>query len=326
MQNPKLEDVAKLAGVSKTTVSRVLNNRGYLSEKTKAKVYDAMQNLHYQPNAVARQLYNKETKLIGLIFPTIANPFFGEMAFQLETKLFNKGYKVLIGNSKNDPLKEKEYLQQLIANQVDGLIVGAHNYGIEEYRNANLPIVAIDRVMNEDIPVVSSDNYDGGKKAMALLFARGAKHIIHTNGPANLPSPALERQRAYEDAMHAHHLPTTVYTVDLEVSDNQKREVFRQIFEEHPQVDAIFASNDVDASLIINVAKEFDRHVPADLLVVGYDGTEVDRLFQPELTTIVQPIESMATAAVETLLSRIAGAQTPLNIVLPVTIHHGETA
>ncbi|AUX11097.1 LacI family transcriptional regulator [Latilactobacillus sakei] len=326
MQNPKLEDVAALAGVSKTTVSRVLNNRGYLSEKTKQKVFDSMKALHYQPNDVARQLFSKETKMVGLIFPTIANPFFGQMAAQLEMKLFNAGYKVLIGNSMNDPLKEKEYLQKLLANQVDGLIVGTHNQNIAEYNNTNLPIVAIDRVMNDDIPVIASDNYDGGKKAMTLLLKRGARHIVHTDGPTDLQSPALDRRRAYEDMMAANDLPTVIYTVALDSSDTQKKETFRQIFKENKKIDAIFASNDVDASLIIQVATEFQKQVPEDLLVVGYDGTDTVRLFKPELTTIVQPIEEMAAVAVSTLMDRIEGKETPHKIILPVTVHQGTTA
>ena len=130
---PKLEDVAKRANVSKTTVSRVLNNRGYLSQETITRVYQAMKELNYQPNVVARQLYQKKTQLIGLLFPTIANPFFGELSAELEKRLYNEGFKVLIGNSMNDPKKEADYLNQLLSKQVDGLIVGTHNQGIKEY-------------------------------------------------------------------------------------------------------------------------------------------------------------------------------------------------
>ena len=178
---PKLDDVAKLANVSKTTVSRVLNKRGYLSQETIDKVYDAMEKLNYQPNTVARQLYNKKTNIIGLLFPAVSNPFFGELVEELEKKLYSQGYKVIIGNSMNDPEKEKNYLNQLLSNQVDGLIVGTHNQNIQQYQNENLPIVAIDRIMNQDIPVIESDNYSGGKQATERLIQKGAKKIIHTN-------------------------------------------------------------------------------------------------------------------------------------------------
>lgn len=172
---PKLDDVAKLANVSKTTVSRVLNKRGYLSQETIDKVYDAMAKLNYQPNTVARQLYNKKTQIIGLIFPTVTNPFFGELVEELEKKLYLQGYKVIIGNSMNDPEKETNYLNQLLSNQVDGLIVGTHNQDIEQYKNDNLPIVAIDQIMNEDIPIIESDNYLGGQLATERLINKGAK-------------------------------------------------------------------------------------------------------------------------------------------------------
>ncbi|CAM2776443.1 LacI family DNA-binding transcriptional regulator [Dellaglioa algida] len=326
MQNPKLDDVAELAGVSKTTVSRVLNNRGYLSEKTVKKVRDAVKTLNYQPNDVARQLFSKETKLIGLIFPTIANPFFGQLAYQLETQLFNKGYKVLIGNSKNDPEKEVSYLRKLMANQVDGLIVGAHNEDIEEYHNTNLPIVAIDRIMNGDIPVVSSDNYKGGKMATELLLEHGATSIVHTNGPYDLETPARDRRRAYEQIMSEHGLPAVTYTIDFNWTEAEKTKVIKGIFEDLKRVDGIFASNDTDASLIIKIAREYGKRVPEDLLVVGYDGTDVVRLFKPELTTIVQPIELMANTAVDILMKKIEGKETPMQVVLPVQLYKGETA
>jgi Transcriptional regulators len=222
MMKAKIDDVAKLAGVSKTTVSRVMNKRGYLSDKTIKKVHDAMDELNYHPNVVARQLFKQETKLVGLIFPTVNNPFFGQLVSEMEKRLFNLGFKVLIGDSMNDPKKEKLYLQELMTHQVDGLIVGAHNQGIEEYKNTNLPIVAIDRIMNKDIPVVSSDNYLGGQLATQLLIDNGAKIIIHTNDPQNIKSPAQKRRSAYEDTMIKNGLKPIVYTLDFDSNTDTK--------------------------------------------------------------------------------------------------------
>ncbi|HAQ1501137.1 TPA: LacI family transcriptional regulator, partial [Enterococcus faecium] len=321
---PKLEDVAKRANVSKTTVSRVLNNRGYLSQKTIDNVYKAIEELNYQPNVVARQLFQKKTNIVGLLFPTVANPFFSELVEALEKKLYEIGYKVLIGNSMNNKEKETNYLNQLLSDQVDGLIVGTHNQGIQEYKYQNLPIVAIDRVMNEDIPVVESDNYNGGKLATKLLIAQGAKNIIHTNGPIDLQTPANRRRLAYEDTMKAYQLIPRTVTLDFNISYVKKKQIFFQMFEDYPKIDGIFASNDIDAALILQVAKEKGLNVPADLLVVGYDGTLMTRSILPDLTTVIQPINDIADTAVAILMKRINKEETKKEYILPVTLWMGK--
>lgn len=322
---PKLEDVAAAAGVSKTTVSRVLNHRGYLSEKTIAKVQKAMQELDYRPNIIARQLYKQRTDLVGMIFPTVDNPFFSQLEAEMERQLYRNGYKVLIGNSQNDPAKEENYLQQLLTHQVDGLIVGTQNRGLIGYQHANLPVVAIDQVVGKNIPVVSSDNYQGGLLATQRLLDDGCRHIIHTNGPLGLDTPTQKRREAYEHLMTKNNLPAITYHLDFNISTIDKERVFRRIFEEHPEVDGIFAANDTDASTIINLASEYGKRIPEDLKIVGYDGSNVTRLLLPGLTTIQQPIDEMADLAVQLLQARING-QDVKSVVLPVTICNGKTA
>ena len=322
---PKLEDVAAAAGVSKTTVSRVLNHRGYLSEKTIAKVQKAMQELDYRPNIIARQLYKQRTDLVGLIFPTVDYPFFSQLEAEMERQLYRNGYKVLIGNSQNDPAKEENYLQQLLTHQVDGLIVGTQNRGLIGYQHANLPIVAIDQVVGKNIPVVSSNNYQGGLLATQRLLDDGCRHIIHTNGPLGLDTPTQKRREAYEHLMTKNNLPAITYHLDFNISTIDKERVFRRIFEEHPEVDGIFAANDTDASTIINLASEYGKRIPEDLKIVGYDGSNVTRLLLPGLTTIQQPIDEMADLAVQLLQARING-QNVKSVVLPVTIWNGKTA
>ncbi len=322
---PKLEDVAAAAGVSKTTVSRVLNHRGYLSEKTIAKVQKAMQELDYRPNIIARQLYKQRTDLVGMIFPTVDNPFFSQLEAEMERQLYRNGYKVLIGNSQNDPAKEENYLQQLLTHQVDGLIVGTQNRGLIGYQHANLPVVAIDQVVGKNIPVVSSDNYQGGLLATQRLLDDGCRHIIHTNGPLGLDTPTQKRREAYEHLMTKNNLPAITYHLDFNISTIDKEQVFRRIFEEHPEVDGIFAANDTDASTIINLASEYGKRIPEDLKIVGYDGSNVTRLLLPGLTTIQQPIDEMADLAVQ-LLQALINGQNVKSVVLPVTIWNGKTA
>ncbi|MCR8526211.1 LacI family transcriptional regulator, partial [Escherichia coli] len=141
MSQPKLSDVAALAGVSPTTVSRVLNNRGYLSEKTRSSVFEAMKTLGYRPNAIARSLQGRKSQLIGLVFPSVAHPFYGEMAYRLESHLADAGYKTILCNSGDRPEAEQRYLDMLLANQVDGVITGAHSQLVAQFPLMGAPLV-----------------------------------------------------------------------------------------------------------------------------------------------------------------------------------------
>lgn len=324
---PKIDDVARLAGVSPTTVSRVLNNRGYISEETRENVRKAMNELNYFPNDVARSLFNKRTNLIGLIFPTISNPFFGELTFHIENICAQLGYKVLLCNSLNRIDEEEKYLEMLMRNQVDGIIVGTHNRGILNYNKQNLAVVAIDRYLSETIPVVSSDNYAGGKTATELLISKGCQHIIHINGPIELETPAKLRRKAYEDVMEKHGKLPITYEVPETFDRQSQQEVISKIFDERPEVDGIFASDDLIAASVIAEAKKRGKDIPSQIKVVGYDGTETSQILLPELTTIQQPISLIAKTAIEILLKAIEGQfnDLPLETSLPIKLLEGKT-
>jgi LacI family sucrose operon transcriptional repressor len=324
---PKIQDVAKLAGVSPTTVSRVLNNRGYISEETKKKVHDSMKQLNYYPNEIARSLFIKRTYLIGLVFPTTSNPFYGQLIFHLENICSSLGYKVLLCNSQNREDKEVDYLKMLQRNQVDGIIAGAHNRGIEEYEIPKLPVVGIDRYLSETIPVVSSDNYNGGEQATQLLINKGCKHIIHINGSDLLETPANLRRRAYEDVMNANNLSSHTYELPVKATSERVSEIIKELFDENPGVDGIFASDDLIASKVLREAKERSIKIPKDLKVIGYDGTETTRELLPELSTIQQPIKEIAETAVEILLQQIDDqhGEIQLETILPVTLIDSQT-
>ena len=251
-----------------------------------------MKELNYVPNDVARSLFNKRTNLIGLIIPTVSNPFFGELTFYIETICNSIGYKVLICNSLNNIENEKKYLEMLMRNQVDGIIVGTHNQGILDYKNDNLAVVSIDTYLSENIPIIGSDNYNGGKIATELLLDKGCRNIINIDGEVNLRTQARLRKIAYEDVMRAsNQLPITYEVMGAFDSKNQI-EIAKQILNEHPEVDGIFATNDLFAAAFINEARKRGRKIPEDIKVVGYDGTETSRSLLPDLTTIKQPIEA----------------------------------
>lgn len=317
-QKVKLDDVANEAGVSKTTVSRVLNNRGYISEKTRKKVNEAVELLNYHPNEIARSLFINKTFIIGLIFPTTNNPFYGQLIFHLENICESLGYKVLLCNSEGREDKEKSYLEMLQRHQVDGIIAGSHNRGIVEYNNRHLPLVGIDRYLSENTPVVSSDNYDGGKKATQLLIDKGCKKIIHINGSPSLETPANFRREAYEDVMRENQYDPLSYIM----SEN----IIETIFNENPNIDGIFASDDLIAASVMKEAKRRNINIPGDLKVIGYDGSEITRMLLPELSTIQQPVKEIADLAVRLLLKQIEGeTESQIEWKLPVKLIESET-
>ena len=325
---PKIEDVAKLAGVSPTTVSRVLNNRGYISSETREKVQNAMNELNYFPNDVARSLYNKRSNLIGLILPTTSNPFFGELTFHLENICASLGYKVLLCNSLNQIDKEEKYLEMLLRNQVDGIIVGTHNRGILDYHKQGLAVVAIDRYLSETIPIVSSDNYEGGKTATELLISNGCKCIALIDGVGELETPARLRRKAYLDLMEKYGRDPIIYEIPEVFNQKSQQDVISRLFQERPDVDGVFATNDLFASSVINQAQSYGKDVPRDVKVVGFDGTETVQILLPQLTTIKQPIDLIAKTAIDILLKEIEGefSDLPLETRLPVKLLKGKTA
>ncbi len=324
---PKIKDVAKLAGVSSTTVSRILNNRGYISAKTRENVYKVMEELNYHRNDLARSLFYNRTYIIGLILPTTSNPFFGQLTFHIENICMALGYKVMLCNSLNHIDKEKQYLDMLLRNQVDGIIVGTHNQGILDYANANLHVVAIDRYLSDKIPIVSSDNYEGGKMATQLLLNKGCKKIIHISGPIELKTPANMRKNAYEDVLLAVDRIPITYEISASFEKDAHIAIVNKLFNENKDVDGIFASDDLIACAVINEARKRNINIPNDLKLIGYDGTETIRACMPQLTTIQQPIEEVAKVAVNILVKQIDGTynDTDLQTIIPVKLIEGTT-
>lgn len=317
----KLTDVAELAGVSPTTVSRVINKKGYLSQKTIAKVEAAMRKLGYKPNNLARSLQGKSAKLVGLIFPNISNIFYAELIERLEIELFKKGYKTIICNSEHDPIKEREYLEMLAANQVDGIISSSHNLGIDDYERVEAPIVAFDRNLAPNVSIISSDNFAGGKLAAQILEKNGCKRVIMITGNDNSESPTGLRQLGFSYQLGKN---STVVKIPNTLSNLRREMEINSVIGTH-EPDGIFASDDLTAILTMKVAQQRGLTIPYDLKIIGYDGTAFIQDFYPQLATIKQPIKEMASLIVEVLLKRIAGEATSRDYILPIAFHPGSS-
>ncbi|MFC3928228.1 LacI family DNA-binding transcriptional regulator [Streptococcus caprae] len=317
----KLTDVAELAGVSPTTVSRVINKKGYLSEKTIKKVKDAMQELGYKPNTLARGLQGKSPQLIGLIFPNISHIFYAELIEYLEQELFNQGYKTIICNSQQDSAKEREYLEMLTANQVDGIISGSHNLGISDYNRVGAPIISFDRNLAPDISVVASDNFAGGVLAAQTLKQTGCQKPIMISGNDDSSSPTSNRQLGFSSVFP----DAPVFHLSSDFSAIRKEMEITKLLDE-VQPDALFASDDLTAMLVMKIAQTKGLTIPQDLKVIGYDGTNFIENYVPQLATIKQPLRDIAKLTVELLLKKINGQEVPPGIYkLPITLLPGKS-
>lgn len=322
-----IKDIAEKVGVSVTTISRVLNNRGYISDNLKKRVQDAMEEMNYQPNEIARSLSRKKSNIIGLIIPDVSHPFFAELTKNIEYYAYSHGYKILLCNSLLNKRKEKEYFDLLKASRVDGIILGSHTMGVEEYRSIKLPIVTIDRQITDSIPCISSDNYEGGKLATKVLIDKECRKIAYISGNLQLNLLATKRHDAFLEQVKANGVEYVVKQTQVNGFNLEDyRKLIHALFKEHPDVDGVFASSDIIAMEVVRECHRLGKSIPDQVRVVGYDGIEQGYFQNCEITTIEQPIKDMGELAVQYLIQQIAGEAPPMETILPIKLLKRGTA
>ncbi|WP_458415315.1 LacI family DNA-binding transcriptional regulator [Schinkia sp. CFF1] len=315
-----IKDVAKEAGVSVATVSRVINNNGYVNEDTRKKVMDAIDQLNYKPNAVARSLFKKQSKMIGLIVPDITNPFFPQLARAVEDVTNQAGYTLVLCNSDSEILKEQEYIDVLKQKYVDGFIIVTSTLQKEHIEGIGVPIVALDRPIDDSTPTVGVDNYEGARAATRFLIDKGCKKIAHVRGPYNVLN-ADARCLGFVDEVQELPWFQPDLIVNGEFNLQKTTQVMRALLTIYPDIDGVFAGNDLMAIGVLKAAEELGRKVPEDLSVVGFDGIVLSEITTPELTTMSQPIYEIGTTAAQMLLGIIEGKPLPKsNYTFPVKL------
>src|SRR5699024_6744166 len=204
-----IRDVANKAEVSVATVSRVLNNKGYLKEETQKKVEKVIKELNYTPNSVARTLYTKKSDTIGVLIPDITNPFFSELYTTIEYYAEKQGQQLFLFNSNYDINREKKLLRQLNSKLIDSVIIISENLTEKDLLNIRIPTVILDRKISEKISSISIDNYKGGKRAARYLLDSECKMIAHITGP-KYNEAAIERTKGFYDEMKNSKVKYTV--------------------------------------------------------------------------------------------------------------------
>lgn len=316
-----IKEVAKRANVSVATVSRVMNKTGYVSQAAREAVEQAIAELEYAPNRVARSLFKKSSGLIGLIMPDITNPFFPQLARAIEDVANQHGYQVVLCNTDEQLGKEQSYLVALQTMHVDGLIITTNHSHNPNYEKLQLPMVALDRIVKQGIDAVISDGFEGGRLAAETLLDRGATRLVHIAGPEQLQT-VKRRTEGFIDGAGER----LVGMVHSSFAFKEALVAAQQLFDTHWPFDGVFAANDVIAAAVLQEATRRGINVPDTLQLIGYDGIELGEMTSPPLTTINQPIYEMGRLATERLLDLIETREmSPQEIVLPVMLTERQT-
>lgn len=318
-----IKDVANLAGVAVGTVSRVINNSGAVKPATRRKVEQAIQELNYIPNEIARNFKMRKSKMVALLLPSIWHPFFSELAYYIEDELDREGFKLMLCNSGGKPEKELYYLDMLQQNKVAG-IVGITYNDIENYVSNDIPIVSIDRHFNKKITCVTSDNYEGGRLALRELVKAGSRKPAFMGSVTSVFSETMNRKEGFIQEAKAMGVDYVIYEKsDPVVNDDA---YYDEFLNEYRDVDGIFAITDMFAAKYIERAGRLGIRVPEDVKVIGYDGIQDHPYFHPILSTIRQPVEEMARTTIRLLFKKIDGEILDREVYrLPVMFRQGET-
>ncbi len=319
-----IKDVAKAAGVSTATVSRVLNKSGYLSEEAISKVNQAMEELSYHPNAVARSLVSGKHNSIGVMFPNLSIPFWAQLENELERVAERMGYSLMLAVAPKDTQAYIEKFDSMRMRMPDGIIT-SYIKDTEDYiKNSKTPTVILGNVSYE--PSVSSNDEQGGLLAAKHLIAKGCKNIIHISGELGSRSSANARSYAFMNECEKEGVAYKVYqTTEVQLHEMDFESVISTIFYENEQFDGIFASNDILAAHCISTALSLGYRIPEDIRIVGYDDISLSQWIYPSLTTIHQDYAKLAETAVTTLLQVIDGKEVPKKQVIPVRLIERKT-
>lgn len=318
-----IRDVARHAGVSSMTVSRVINASGYASADARARVERAISELGYVPNAVARHLRSKRTKTIALVLSDITNPFFTTVARGVEDVAGPRGFGVMFCNTDESASEEVDYLQMLIERQVDGVLLvpaGSAAQPLRLLRSQEVPVVVLDRrVESPDVDQVRTDSVAGGYMLTRHLTDLGHRRIAMLTGKRQI-STSVDRVAGYERALAEADIaldPVLVRYGGFGLSAGYR--MAKKVLGLDPRPSALFAANEFIAFGALRALRELGLRVPDDVSLVCFDDLPEEWLIDPFLTVVDQPAYAMGREAAELLLGRLDGTR-PIGgqqIVLP---------
>lgn len=303
---PTIRDVARQAGVSTATVSRVISGADPAKPQTRARVLAAIETLGYRPSAVARSLKLRTTRTLGLLVTDIQNPYYPEIVRAVEDAALERNLAVLLCNGADDPSREETYLDLLVDRRVDGIIIASS--GLQERQGAwlarrrSVPVVLVNWAAPDmRLPAILGDNRAGGRLATEHLLSLGHRRIGHLSAPAR-NAAAGERLGGIREALErAGQDPDSLVVVEGDGRVAGGERAVLELLERMPDITGIVCYNDLTAIGAVRKLRAQGRQVPADISIVGYDDIALSALVDPPLTTVAQPTAEMGRWAVRRL-------------------------
>lgn len=322
-----IKEVAKVAGVGIATVSRVVNNSGYVKKETREKIEAVIKKINYVPNEIARSMIKQKNGIVAFIIPNSSHLFFGELLNYVELELFEHGYKLMVCNSSQKIEKELTYLEMLENNRVDACIF-LTNSDIEGFLPKERPLISFDRKFS-GVPFVSSNNYHGGEIAAEHLISKGCTKLMFIGDDAQgeatkITTEVSKRRLGFIDYAHSKGLEK-VMNIEYPLGDYLLLpQHVRDLIGFHKEVDGIFCISDAIACEVILELERNGRKVPDDVKVIGYDGGRSFLNLGKSVTSINQNPKEIAKAICELVIGYYSNNIIE-NKILPVKLNLGET-
>lgn len=311
MKRITIADVAAYAGVSKSTVSQYLNNRfDYMGEETRTKIGQAVKDLNYRPNMVARSLKQKTSTTIGVIVANILHVFSTQVIRAIEDFCHEKGFHIIVCNADDQPEKEKKYIEMLKAKQVDGIIAFPTGNNVELYQqllDEAYPLVFMDRIVKElEVDTILLDNVKAGQIAAEMLLKHNPEHIVMVSPPLmEQVTPRIERVQAFQQRVgqvDVNRPELSFINDEMDVISEELETLFQR---SNNRPDAIFAINDLSLHEVLAFLRKEEFQIPEEVAVINVDDVSFANFYKPSLTTISQPAFEMGKKAAETLFASI---------------------
>lgn len=318
-----MNDVARLAGVGRGTVSNYINGV-QVQEENKKKIEKAIAELNYVPNLQARALKTAKNSYVVFIVPNSWTPFFSELVFKMQVELNKKGFKMILANSHGNPKEEQDILTMAALNQVVGVITMSYSdiYNVMEF-SKTINLVSIERFVSDQVPLVTSDNYKGGELAAKKFLEFNKSRFLILGREHNHRDVTLIRTKAFKEYMEAKGLPVDMFEATL--SPTFHKEYYKYLVAHYSDgqipFDGIFATTDEYGVVAQEVLRSIDPSLLDKVKIIGFDGASDSKYMHTPIATIRQPIDDIVHYSVKVLIKMINNESVPLNYkkILPVT-------